>query len=59
MAKVFSGYVKRHCVSLIVNQNANVVFTEHFCNLLIGILRVGLIVESDDRGSDVVLLLND
>ena len=43
--KVFTGYVKWHCVRLIVNQDANVVFGQHFLNLLIGILRVGLIIE--------------
>ena len=45
VAKVFAGYVKRHCICLIINQDANVVFAKHFRNLLIGILRVGLIIE--------------
>ena len=45
VAKVFAGYIKGHCIRLIINQDANVVLAKHFCNLLIGILRVGLIVE--------------
>ena len=46
VTKVFAGHIKGHCICLIINQDANVVFAKHFCNLLIGIFRVGLIVEN-------------
>ena len=57
--KVLASQVEGHCVSLIVDQDANVVLLQCLPDLLIRFFCVLLIVEEKDKRSHVMLLLNN